>query len=104
MRSEEAVSQTFTTCKVIDMVDLEVKKKEYNNRGYPNMEMQRRIEFWEKELDNPSIKDVLDRWTSDKLKYSEICQGTYDRYLRDFKRFFAYAIPGNLSLLTKDEK
>lgn len=62
------------------------------------------IEFWEKELDNPSIKDVLDRWTSDKLKYSEICQGTYDRYLRDFKRFFAYAIPGNLSLLTKDEK
>lgn len=39
MRSEKAVSQTFTTCKVIDMVDLEVKKNEYNNRGYPNMDM-----------------------------------------------------------------
>lgn len=46
------------------------------------------IDFWGKELENPTVSDVFYEWIETKRMYHDICTGTYDRYIRDFKRFF----------------
>jgi len=37
---------------------------------------------------SPTIQSTFDEWTLGKLEFEEICQGTYDRYLADFNKFF----------------
>ena len=37
---------------------------------------------------SPTIQSTFDEWTLVKLEFEEICQGTYDRYLADFNKFF----------------
>ena len=46
------------------------------------------VKHWKKEIDNPTIKDIFERWLNEKLLFNEISMGTFDRYNRDFKRFF----------------
>lgn len=46
------------------------------------------ISYWKKENENPTLKELFYEWINRKLEYNDICQGTYDRYEKDFKRFF----------------
>lgn len=46
------------------------------------------ISYWKKEDENPTLKELFYAWMKRKLEYNDICQGTYDRYEKDFKRFF----------------
>jgi len=46
------------------------------------------ISFWKEKTENPTVKDVFLEWLETKRSYNDICTGTYDRYKRDFKRFF----------------
>ena len=58
------------------------------------------IEYWdkaEKEL-NPTMRSVFDEWTQEKLKYGEICRGTYDRYEADFVKFIETSELNNIPI------
>lgn len=46
------------------------------------------ISYWKKEDENPTLKELFYAWMKRKLEYNDFCQGTYDRYKKDFKRFF----------------
>ncbi len=46
------------------------------------------ISYWKKETENPTLKELFERWINLKLEYHDICKGTFDRYKKDFKRFF----------------
>ena len=46
------------------------------------------VTFYEEEESNPTFKDVFQQWIETKLSDNEICKGTYDRYINDYKRFF----------------
>ena len=46
------------------------------------------IGYWEKEIENPTIKELFYEWLERKLEYNDISKGTFDRYEKDFKRFF----------------
>ena len=41
-------------------------------------------EYWRKELENPTVKDVYDEWISGKYEREEISKATVDRYKRQF--------------------
>ena len=43
-------------------------------------------------------------WATDKLELEEIKNGTYDRYIRDFKRFFGDEKIKNLRFESIDEE
>jgi len=45
-------------------------------------------EFYKNLEEEPTLKEVYLDWIDCKLKSTEICQGTYDRYENDYKRFF----------------
>lgn len=46
------------------------------------------IAYWKRETENPTVKDLFYEWMNRKLEYKDICKGTFDRYEKDFKRFF----------------
>lgn len=46
------------------------------------------VEYWRTETENPTVEDIFNMWLDEKLLYKEIARGTYDRYQRDFNRFF----------------
>ncbi len=46
------------------------------------------ILYWKTELDNPRIREIFYEWMKRKLEYKDICIGSFNRYEKDFKRFF----------------
>ena len=46
------------------------------------------VDFYKEVEFNPFIEEVYKRWISEKMEYNEICQGTYDRYECDYKKYF----------------
>lgn len=46
------------------------------------------IKYWKEETENPTIRDLFYEWIHRKLEYQDICVGTFNRYEKDFKRFF----------------
>lgn len=46
------------------------------------------IKYWKNESDNPSIKEIFYAWMERKLEYKDICIGSFNRYEKDFKRYF----------------
>ena len=46
------------------------------------------ILYWKTELDNPRIREIFFEWMKRKLEYKDICIGSFNRYEKDFKRFF----------------
>lgn len=46
------------------------------------------ISYWKRETENPTLKELFYEWIKRKLEYKDICHGTFDRYEKDFKRFF----------------
>ena len=44
--------------------------------------------YYKEKADNPTIKELFDKWIEYKLETGEIRRGTYDRYQCDFKRYF----------------
>lgn len=46
------------------------------------------VEFWQEEIENPTVQAVFDEWTAKKLEYKEVTKGSIDRYQTDFNRFF----------------
>lgn len=46
------------------------------------------VAYWKMETENPTIKDIFYEWMERKLEYQDICIGTFNRYEKDFKRFF----------------
>lgn len=45
------------------------------------------LEYWDSVNIKPTIRVVFYEWANEKIKYGEICQGTYDRYEADFNKF-----------------
>ena len=45
------------------------------------------IAYYEEQEHNLTIKELFEKWSEEKREYQEICAGTYDRYLNDYKRF-----------------
>lgn len=44
---------------------------------------------YEKEIENvPTVKDVFYKFINQKLRYKDISKSTYDRYIRDYERYF----------------
>ena len=39
-------------------------------------------------VDEPSVKDIFDKWIAYKMHYGEISESTRDRYVADFHRYF----------------
>ena len=46
------------------------------------------VDYWKREEEDPTVKDVFYKWINSKLELKEISKATYDRYERDFKKFF----------------
>ena len=46
------------------------------------------VQHYEAIENRPTIAQVFERWTDEKLQYSEITKGSYDRYHTDYCRFF----------------
>ena len=46
------------------------------------------IKYWKEETENPTISELFYEWIHRKLEYQDICVGTFNRYEKDFKRFF----------------
>lgn len=44
--------------------------------------------YWKEEMENPTVKEVFYFWIRQKIEYNDICKGTFERYEKDFKRFF----------------
>lgn len=44
--------------------------------------------YWKNEDENPTLKELFYEWINRKIEYHDICRGTYDRYEKDFNRFF----------------
>lgn len=47
------------------------------------------IEHYRQIADNPTVGQVFERWSREKLDAKEISKGSYDRYRTDYKRFFS---------------
>ena len=62
-----------------------ILKKKKEKRDIENVV----IDYYRQEELNPVFKDVFYQWLDEKLKYEEICKGTYGRYKNDYLRFFA---------------
>jgi len=52
----------------------------------------------------PTLGEVFTEWATDKLELEVIKKGTYDRYIRDFKRFFGDEKIKNLRFESIDEE
>lgn len=37
------------------------------------------ISYWKKETENPTLKELFEKWINLKLEYQDICKGTFDR-------------------------
>lgn len=46
------------------------------------------IKYWKEEAENPTLSELFYEWMHRKLEYQDICEGTFNRYEKDFKRFF----------------
>ena len=46
------------------------------------------IKYWKEETENPTLSELFYEWMHRKLEYQDICAGTFNRYEKDFKRFF----------------
>ena len=46
------------------------------------------VAYWKVEAENPTIKELFYEWMERKLEYRDICIGTFNRYEKDFRRFF----------------
>lgn len=44
-------------------------------------------DFYESQEYNPTFENLFEEWVEQKLRYKEICKGTFDRYKEDYKRF-----------------
>lgn len=47
------------------------------------------IDYWEKESDNPTIKEVFDEWNDRRLKLGKISNSTHTRNRQEFNRHYA---------------
>lgn len=47
------------------------------------------IDYYKAKEENPTIKEVYQRWMTERLEYEEISLQSYNRYCNDFKRFFS---------------
>lgn len=45
------------------------------------------VEFYKMQAENPTFKETFNDWVDEKLRYGEICEGTYGRYKNDYIRF-----------------
>ena len=45
-------------------------------------------DHYKEQEETPTFSALFNRWIEEKLKFGEICKGTYDRYLQDYARFF----------------
>ena len=46
------------------------------------------VEYWQQEIENPTVKEIYDQWIAKKLEWQEISKATKDRYDRQFKLCF----------------
>lgn len=46
------------------------------------------IKYWKVEAENPTITEIFYEWIHRKVEDQDICQGTFNRYENDFKRYF----------------
>lgn len=46
------------------------------------------IDYWEKELQNPTVKEAFEEWNDRRLELKKISPSTHLRYIQDFNRFF----------------
>lgn len=46
------------------------------------------VKNWKKEIENPTLKELFYEWIKRKLNFNDICRGTFDRYEKDFTRYF----------------
>lgn len=46
------------------------------------------VQYYKQAEDNPTVANVFERWSKEKLETGEISKGSYDRYLTDYNRFF----------------
>lgn len=46
------------------------------------------VAYWKVEAENPTIRELFYEWMERKLEYQDICVGTFNRYEKDFRRFF----------------
>ena len=46
------------------------------------------VAYWKVEAENPTMKELFYEWMERKLEYQDICIGTFNRYEKDFRRFF----------------
>ena len=53
--------------------------------------------------ENPTFTELFFEWIGQKLKYKEICKGTYDRYVNDFNRYFKESTLAYLKIRTITE-
>lgn len=51
---------------------------------------------------SPTLERVFTSWIEEKLKRSEICRGTLDRYTNDFRRYFGAIKDENIENITED--
>lgn len=46
------------------------------------------IDYWEEQINSPTLESVFIEWLERKIGYNEISKATYDKYSNDFKRFY----------------
>lgn len=46
------------------------------------------VSHYQEKVESPTFEDVFYEWHNERLKYNEISNGTYDKYVNDYKRFF----------------
>lgn len=46
------------------------------------------VQHYKQAEDNPSVANIFECWSKEKLEFGEISKGSYDRYLTDYNRFF----------------
>lgn len=48
------------------------------------------VDYYKSQKEEPTVDSVFYGWINQKIEGKEISRGTYDRYINDYKRFFAY--------------
>lgn len=46
------------------------------------------VEYWEEQINSPTLKSIFYEWLDRKIGYNEISKATYDKYSNDFRRFY----------------
>ena len=46
------------------------------------------IAYWKEQIENPTIKEIFNRWKEHKLELVNVCEGTAQRYVQVFDRHY----------------